>query len=89
MPGDTFDVVVPSLPGFGYSTSPDSGPVTGPAIAATWARLMTDVLGYARFGTYGEDIGSSVSHWLAATHPDRVIGIHVGPGRVPARGAQR
>ncbi|MCZ4126214.1 epoxide hydrolase family protein [Streptomyces sp. H39-S7] len=81
--GDAFDVVVPSLPGFGYSTLPQSGPVTGPAVAETWARLMTDVLGYPRFGTYGEDIGSSVSHWIAATHPDEVIGIHVAQAAYP------
>ncbi|MFI5763112.1 alpha/beta fold hydrolase [Streptomyces sp. NPDC051563] len=55
--GDAFDVVVPSLPGFGYSPLPESGPVTDPAVAETLARLMTDVLGYSRFGTYGEDIG--------------------------------
>lgn len=82
-PGDAFDLVVPSLPGYGYSTLPDSGPVSGPAIADTWARLMTDVLGYPRFGTYGEDIGSSVSHWLAASHPDKVIGIHVAQAAYP------
>ncbi|MFD3677847.1 epoxide hydrolase family protein [Streptomyces sp. NPDC058613] len=82
-PCDAFDVVVPSLPGYGYSTLPESGPVSGPTIAETWARLMTDVLGYPRFGTYGEDIGSSVSHWLAASHPDQVIGIHVAQAAYP------
>ncbi|MGW5401039.1 alpha/beta fold hydrolase [Streptomyces sp. NPDC003952] len=44
---------------------------------------MTDVLGYPRFGTYGEDIGSSVSHWIAATHPEEVIGIHVAQAAYP------
>ncbi|WP_319460131.1 epoxide hydrolase [Micromonospora sp. RTP1Z1] len=82
-PGDAFDVVVPSLPGYGYSALPDSGPVTPERVADTWARLMTDVLGYPRFGTYGEDIGSSVSHWIAAAHPDQVIGIHVAQAAFP------
>ncbi|MEV6596324.1 epoxide hydrolase family protein [Actinoplanes sp. NPDC051346] len=82
-PGDAFDVVVPSLPGFGYSAPPDSGPVTPERTADTWVRLMTEVLGYPRFGTYGEDIGSSVSHWIAASHPDRVIGIHVAQAAFP------
>ncbi|MGR4880712.1 epoxide hydrolase family protein [Streptomyces sp. LARHCF249] len=82
-PGDVFDVVVPSLPGFGFSTPSGNGPVTGPAVAETWARLMSEVLGYRRFGTYGEDIGSSVSHWLAAGHPDKVVGIHVAQAAYP------
>ncbi|MEV6527327.1 epoxide hydrolase family protein [Longispora sp. NPDC051575] len=82
-PGEAFDVVVPSLPGYGYSTLPGLGPVTPQRIADIWAKLMTEVLGYARFGTYGEDIGSRVSHWLAASHSDRVIGIHVAQAAFP------
>lgn len=82
-PSDAFDVVVPSLPGYGYSALPGSGPVTPQRTADTWARLMTDVLGYPRFGTYGEDIGSRVSHWIAAAHPEQVIGIHVAQAAFP------
>jgi pimeloyl-ACP methyl ester carboxylesterase len=82
---DTFDIVVPSLPGHGYSTLPEAGPVTGQTIAETWVSLMTDVLGHPQFGTYGEDVGGGVSDWLAAEHPDRVIGIHASRNRASGR----
>jgi pimeloyl-ACP methyl ester carboxylesterase len=75
-PLDAFDVVIPSLPGFGFSDLPAEGPLTAPVIADLWARLMTDVLGYSRFGAYGGDIGSHVTGFLGARHPDRVLGIH-------------
>ncbi|HYI34957.1 MAG TPA: alpha/beta hydrolase, partial [Glaciibacter sp.] len=50
-------------------------------------RLMTERLGYARYGTYGEDVGGHVSDWLAAKHPESVIGIHASHPAYPA--AQR
>ncbi|MGD0062594.1 MAG: epoxide hydrolase N-terminal domain-containing protein [Streptosporangiaceae bacterium] len=49
-PHDAFDVVIPSLPGFVFSGLPVAGPVTPPVIADLRARLMSDVLGYPRFG---------------------------------------
>ncbi|WP_433659160.1 epoxide hydrolase family protein [Nocardia sp. CA-128927] len=71
---DGFDLVIPDLPGFGYS-GPLTGPTTEAAIADLWAALMSQ-LGYHRFGAGGGDIGSGVSTWLGARYPDRVIGIH-------------
>ena len=59
-PDDAFDVVIPSLPGFAFSGLPPAGPVTPPVIGDLWARLMSEVLGYPRFGAYGGDIGSHV-----------------------------
>lgn len=47
-------------------TLPAAGPVTPPVIADLWSRLMTDVLGYPRFGAYGGDIGSHVTGFLGA-----------------------
>jgi pimeloyl-ACP methyl ester carboxylesterase len=73
---DAFDVVIPSLPGFGFSDLPTEGPVTSAVIADLWARLMSDVLGYPRFGAYGGDIGSHVTGFLGARHPERVVGIY-------------
>ena len=70
-----FDVVVPSLPGYAFSSLPASGPVTKPGIAETWHELMTSVLGYDSYLTYGEDVGAGVSDWLAAAHPEAVDGI--------------
>ena len=75
-PDDAFDVVIASLPGFAFSGLPPAGPVTPPVIADLWARLMSDVLGYPRFGAYGGDIGSHVTGFLGARHRDRVLGIY-------------
>lgn len=71
-----FDVVVPSLPGFGFSGRPDG--IVGPRrVASLWRRLMVDVLGYARFGAQGGDWGSAVTTWLGRDHADVVAGIHL------------
>ncbi|NBH11165.1 epoxide hydrolase family protein [Amycolatopsis sp. SID8362] len=77
---DAFHVVVPSLPGFGFST-PLSGP--GWELARTtdaFAELMTR-LGYDRFAAQGGDIGAGVTGRLAALYPERVIGTHVSSDR--------
>ncbi len=77
---DSFDVVIPSLPGFAFSGQPDRpGVCTSTHIADLWARLMTEHLGYARFGAQGQDIGAAVAISLGAEHSDVVAGIHV-PG---------
>lgn len=78
---DEFHVVVLSLPGFGFST-PLSG--TGWELARTteaYAEIMTR-LGYVRFAAHGTDIGSGTTARLAAAHPERVIGMHVGADRL-------
>ena len=75
-PADAFDVVVPSLPGFGFSEAPDE-PVTRAALARTLHELMTDVLGYQRYGAFGGDIGGVVTGWLGALYPEQVAGIHM------------
>jgi hypothetical protein len=58
---DSFDVVIPSLPGFAFSDLPPIGPVTPEVVADLWARLMSNVLGYDRFGAYGGDVESRFS----------------------------
>ncbi|MCI2959507.1 epoxide hydrolase [Agromyces atrinae] len=75
-PVDAFDVVIPSLPGFGFSTPLSSGGWTTRRIAETWVTLM-DRLGYDRFATQGGDIGAGVAPEVARVAPDRVIGVHV------------
>jgi pimeloyl-ACP methyl ester carboxylesterase len=73
---DAFDVVVPSLPGFGFSGRPNG--VLGPrSTARLWRRLMTDVLGYERFGAQGGDLGSMVTAYLGGEHADVVSAIHL------------
>ncbi|MFN0095444.1 MAG: epoxide hydrolase family protein [Dehalococcoidia bacterium] len=79
-PAISFDVVVPSLPGFAFST-----PLTTPGVnfwvtADLWAKLMTDVLGYARFGAQGGDWGALVSAQLGHKYADRVSFVHLTNG---------
>ena len=74
-PADAFDVVVPDMPGFGYSDRPTGAPLDTIAVADLWARLMSS-LGYPRFGAAGGDMGSHVSRYLALDHPDRVVAVH-------------
>ncbi|WP_125776021.1 epoxide hydrolase family protein [Antribacter gilvus] len=73
-PADAFDVVVPDMPGFGYSDRP-ARPLDSIAVAGLWAELMS-TLGYERFGAAGGDLGSHVSRYLALDHPDRVVAVH-------------
>ncbi|MET8040155.1 epoxide hydrolase family protein [Micromonospora sp. NPDC005215] len=75
-PGGAFDVVVPSLPGFGFSEVPDE-PVTRAVLARTLHELMTDVLGYEHYGAFGGDVGGVVTGWLGALYPEQVAGIHM------------
>jgi pimeloyl-ACP methyl ester carboxylesterase len=75
-PADAFDVVVPSLPGFLYSDLP-RGPFTRRGVAGLWHELMTQALGYPRFGAFGGDIGGGVTQWLGALYPRDVAGVHI------------
>jgi pimeloyl-ACP methyl ester carboxylesterase len=68
-------VIVPDMPGYGYSAHPAGPPLDSIAVAGLWAELMT-LLGYQRFGPAGGDIGSDVSRYLALDHPDRVVAVH-------------
>jgi pimeloyl-ACP methyl ester carboxylesterase len=81
-PADAFDVVVPDMPGFGYSDRPTGPPLDSVAVAGLWAELM-GVLGYQRFGAAGGDLGSHVSRYLALDHPERVVAVHRTDAGVP------
>ncbi|WP_101847914.1 epoxide hydrolase family protein [Zhihengliuella sp. ISTPL4] len=70
-----FHVVVASLPGFAFSPPYADGPADEGRFAETMHRLMTDVLGYRRYITYGEDVSANVSDLIATTYPDQVAGI--------------
>jgi pimeloyl-ACP methyl ester carboxylesterase len=74
-PADAFSVVVPSLPGFGFSGQPERG-VNAFITADLWAALMSE-LGYERFAAQGGDIGASVTTALALRHSERLFGIHL------------
>ncbi|MEU3242881.1 epoxide hydrolase [Streptomyces sp. NPDC006875] len=83
-PADAFDVVVPDMPGYGYSDRPTGPPLDSIAVAGLWAELMS-ALGYDRFGAAGGDVGSHVSRYLALDHPDRVVAVHRMDGGLPVR----
>ncbi|CAN7669289.1 epoxide hydrolase family protein [Paraburkholderia sp. SIMBA_054] len=81
---DAFHVVVPSLPGFGFSGKPTTPGWGSDHIARAWGVLM-ERLGYTRFVSQGGDCGSVVSHRMAMQHVKGLIGIHVNmPATVPA-----
>src|ERR1700722_7713824 len=82
-PADAVDVVVPDMPGYGFSDPPVGPPLDSIAVAGLWAGLMT-VLGYPRFGAAGGDIGSHVSRYLALDHPGRVAAVHRTDAGPPA-----
>lgn len=76
-PADAFTVVAPSLPGYGLSYAPGQPRFSVEQIAEVFATLMTDVLGYPRFGAQGGDWGSFVTSCIGFTHPWHTIGIHL------------
>ncbi|NUP09296.1 MAG: epoxide hydrolase [Polyangiaceae bacterium] len=74
--GVSFDVVIPSLPGYGFSDRPREPGTNITRIASLWARLMT-MLGYERFIAHGSDMGAGVVERLRALHADRLLGAHM------------
>jgi pimeloyl-ACP methyl ester carboxylesterase len=74
---DAFDVIVPSLPGFGFSDRPSKPGFGTSQIATLFAKLMTEELGYARYAAHGGDWGSAITQKLAAQSPEQLIGIHL------------
>jgi pimeloyl-ACP methyl ester carboxylesterase len=75
-PADAFDVVAPSIPGFGFSGPTRETGWDTVRIARAWAELM-DRLGYERYGAQGGDTGSIVSAQLGRIDPGHLIGLHV------------
>ncbi len=76
-PADSFDVVVPSLPGYGFSDRPTRQGMTVPHVANLWTHLMTNELGYQHFAAQGGDIGGGVTQQLGLAHASQLIGIHL------------
>ena len=70
-PSDSFDVVVPSMPGYGFSDRLTQRGMSVFSIADLWAKLMTEDLDYARFGAQGGDWGALVTARLGFAYPDR------------------
>jgi len=95
---DDYDLVVPSLPGYGYSERPGERGIDPVRVAGLWLSLMSR-LGYHRFGAQGGDWGATIATRLALAAPERVAGIHLnyipgsyapdlGPGSRPLSAAE-
>lgn len=94
---DGFDLVVPSLPGYGFSARPPRVGVDRAYVARLWHRLMSG-LGYLRYGAHGGDFGAGVATHMALLDPAAMTGIHLstpelspytGPGAAPLTARER
>ena len=72
---DCFDVIIPSLPGHGFSMPLATAGLDVPRHVDLFAKLMSEVLGYSRFAVAGGDWGAAITNLMAHTHPDKVIGL--------------
>jgi pimeloyl-ACP methyl ester carboxylesterase len=80
-PADAFHVVIPALPGFGFSgPTHDRGWNVG-RTASAWAELMRR-LGYTRYGAQGGDLGALLSPEMGHADPEHVVGVHVNAATV-------
>jgi pimeloyl-ACP methyl ester carboxylesterase len=95
--GPGFDVVIPSLPGYGFSDRPARTGVTCRYTAGLWHRLMRG-LGYQHYGAHGSDFGAAVTTFMALDDPAPMLGIHLsnldiapytGPGSPPLSVAEQ
>ncbi|WP_223172803.1 epoxide hydrolase family protein [Microbacterium sp. NIBRBAC000506063] len=84
-----FHVIVPSLPGFAFSSPYRTGRFTERRVAETMHSLVTDILGYDRYFTYGEDVSANINDLLAATHPEAVRGVIVTHAHFPRERSAR
>jgi pimeloyl-ACP methyl ester carboxylesterase len=75
--GDAFSVIVPSLPGYGFSGDAGVPGVNIKRIAELFHRLMTQELGYSRYGVQGGDWGAFVASQMGLMYPREVIGVHL------------
>ena len=79
-PNTTFDVIVPSIPGHGFS---ERRALSSAAVADLFATLMTEVLGYQHFVAAGGDLGTLIAQALANSHPERLVAIHLTDAGYP------
>jgi pimeloyl-ACP methyl ester carboxylesterase len=80
---DAFHLVIPSIPGYGFSARPTTTGWNPTRVARAWVVLMKR-LGYAQFVAQGGDVGAGVTHAMAQQEPAELLGIHVNfPGTIP------
>lgn len=73
---DAFTLIIPSLPGFGFSSMPKE-PIQGITTAKLWHKLVTEIIGHDHYAAQGGDIGAVVSTYLAHLYPEYVRAIHM------------
>ena len=98
-PADSFTVIAPSLPGFGFSQASREPGMQVQKVADLWAKLMTENLGFPKFAAHGGDIGAGVTSRLAYAHSDKMLAVHLtsitrptpylGPGSRPLTPAEQ
>ena len=76
-PSDSFDVIAPSLPGYGFSEASKTSGMDVKAVAAIWDELITKELGYPKYAVHGGDIGAGVTANLGYYHHKNTYGIHL------------
>jgi epoxide hydrolase len=76
-PADAFDVVVPALPGYGFSGKPKVRGWGPSRTAAAFDTLMVNELGYDKYGTQGGDWGGIITARMGAAHPEHIAGVHL------------
>ncbi len=82
-PTDAFDVIVPSIPGYGFSDRPARRGFSYPDVAKIWIALM-DGLGYKRFAAHAHDHGAAIMTRINVNHPERVLGYHTTEPSIPS-----
>ncbi len=80
----SFDVIVPSLPGFGFSTPLETAGIGPAEIGDRWVALMTEELGYDKFLAHGGDWGSIITSWMGHAHADKMLGVHMSLPTIPS-----
>jgi microsomal epoxide hydrolase len=73
----SFDVIIPSVIGFGFSGYSNRFSINNESIADFWLKLMVDELGYKKFIAAGGDVGSGITRYLAKNHPEHLYGIYL------------
>jgi pimeloyl-ACP methyl ester carboxylesterase len=74
--GFSFDLVIPSIPGYGFSGIPKKPGMSPQQVASIFEELMTNVLGYKRYYIHGGDWGSTIAEQIAFRYPHHITGIH-------------
>ncbi|MDH4144342.1 MAG: epoxide hydrolase [Acidimicrobiia bacterium] len=88
-PADSFDVIVPSLPGYGLSVPLQRTGIGAVEVAELWVKLMRDVLGFDRFGAQGGDWGAIITAQMGHAFAEYLFGVYLTMSVIPASFGER